>query len=104
MTVPAYLARHARIPLGNGEYRRLISFPESPHQEVTRTCVNGGYRATLEPANFIGRWAEDFEGRQRKRDQEGKPRQRLWEYAAAIVPPGSFKGGSELVVSEKAAA
>jgi hypothetical protein len=101
MTVPEYLAGHARIPLGNGEYRRLISFPESSHEEVSRTFVNGGYRATLEPANFIGRWAEDFEERQRKREQDKKPRQQFWDYAAASVPPGSFKGGSELVVSAK---
>ena len=104
MNVPSYLARHARIPFGNGDYRRLISFPESSHEEVSRTFVNGGYRATLEPANFIGRWAEDFEERQQKRNQEGKPRQRFWDYAAAIVPPGSFKGGSELVVSATARA
>jgi hypothetical protein len=43
-----------------GEPRRLIAFPESSHEEVSRIFVNGGYRAIIEPANFIGRWRQDF--------------------------------------------
>lgn len=103
ISVPTYLASHTRIALGNNEYRRLISFPESTHEEVTRTFVNGGYRATLEPANFIGRWAEDFAQRQNNHMRAGDPKRSFWDYAAAIVPPGSFRGGSELVVLRNAA-
>ena len=94
LAVPVYLAEHSRVPPGSGEVRQLISFPETTHEEVTRIFVNGGYRATLEPASFMGRWADDFYDRQRKND---KP-QRFWDYAAAVVSPGGFKGGGELVV------
>jgi hypothetical protein len=102
LSVPTYLSSHARIPLGGGEYRRLISFPESSHEEVTRTFVNGGYRVTIEPANFIGRWAEDFEERQDKLGPPLRPKRQFWDYAAAVAPPGGFRGGSELVVSSSA--
>lgn len=102
LSVPEFLATHARIQVGRGEYRRLISFPESSHEEVSRTFVNGGYRVTTEPANFIGRWAEDFEERQRVQAPRGMPRRRFWDYAAAVAPPGGFRGGSELVVSADA--
>lgn len=103
LAVPTYLATHTRVRLGNGDYRRLIAFPESSHEEVVRTFVNGGYRVTLEPANFIDRWAEDFNERQARRQRVGNPRQRFWDYAAAVVPPATYKGGSELVVSPRAA-
>jgi ABC-type glycerol-3-phosphate transport system substrate-binding protein len=102
LRVPAFLAGQTRLPLGNGEFRRLISFPESSHEEVARTFVNGGYRATLEPANFIGRWIQDFGDRQKQRASRGQPPQRFWDYAAVMVPPANFKGGSELVVLSKA--
>jgi signal transduction histidine kinase len=95
LAVPVYLAEHSSVPLGKGEVRQLISFPETTHEEVTRAFVNGDYRATLEPVSFMGRWADDFNERQRK---NGKP-QRFWDYAAAVVPPEGFKGGGELVVS-----
>jgi len=94
LAVPVYLAEHSSVPLGKGEVRQLISFPETTHEEVTRAFVNGDYRATLETASFMGRWADDFYERQRKK---GKA-QRFWDYAAAVVPPQGFKGGGELVV------
>jgi hypothetical protein len=40
-----YLAEHSSVPLGKGEARQLVSFPEGTHEDVTRTFVNGGYRA-----------------------------------------------------------
>jgi hypothetical protein len=98
LSIPLYLAGKTRLPVGNGEFRRLISFPESGHEEASRTFVNGGYRATVEPANFIGRWIQDFENRQKKQINNGLRRQQFWDHAAAIVPPANFKGGSELVV------
>jgi signal transduction histidine kinase len=94
LAVPVYLAEHSWVPVGKGEARPLISFPETTHEEVTRAFVNGGYRASLETASFVSRWAGDFYERQRKKD---KP-ERFWDYAAAAVPPGGFKGGGELVV------
>ena len=94
LAVPVYLAEHSRESLGKGEARQLVSFPEATHEEVTRTFVNGGYRATLEPASFMTRWAYDFYGRQRTQDKA----KRFWDYAAAVVPPAGFKGGAELVV------
>jgi signal transduction histidine kinase len=94
LAVPVYLAEHSWVPVGKGEARPLISFPETTHEEVTRAFVNGGYRASLETASFMSRWAGDFYERQRKKD---KP-ERFWDYAAATVPPGGFKGGGELVV------
>lgn len=99
---PAYLASQTRIPLGNGETRRLISFPEASHQETARTFVNGGYRGTIEPANFIGQWFQDFEERQDLAEKQGHTRKRFWDYAAAVVPPSNFKGGSELVILSRA--
>ncbi|HEY0702514.1 MAG TPA: histidine kinase [Candidatus Acidoferrales bacterium] len=97
LAIPLYLTQRSRTPLGKGEVRELASFPEAVHEEVTRAFVNGGYRATLEPASFIGRWADDFYQRRRK---EGNA-QRFWDYAAAVVPPVGFKGGGELVVLNK---
>ena len=91
LAVPEYLARNARIEPRPGEPRRLITFPESSHDEVARTFVSGGYRATLEPAAFIDRWYQDF-ARREPADR------RFWDYAAAVVPPTAFKGGSDLVV------
>jgi signal transduction histidine kinase len=97
LAVPVYLAEHSWVPLGKGEVRQLVSFPETTHEEVTRTFVNGGYRTTLEPASFMARWAYDFYGRQRTKDKA----KRFWDYAAAVIPPGGFKGGGELVVLSK---
>jgi hypothetical protein len=91
LIVPEYLARNARIEPRPGEPRRLITFPESSHDEVARTFVSGGYRATLEPAAFIDRWYQDF-----ARREPGD--RRFWDYAGAVVPPIAFKGGSDLVV------
>ena len=97
LAVPLYITEHSKVHLGAGDVRTLVSFPESSHEEVTRTFVNGGYRATLEPASFIGRWADDFNARQ----HAGHAPERFWDYASAIVLPGSFKGGGELVVSSR---
>lgn len=94
LSVPVYLAEHSSVPVGKGEGRQLISFPEATHEEAVRTFVNGGYRATLEPASFMSRWAYDFYGRQRKTDKA----KRFWDYAAAVIPPGNFLGGGEFVV------
>jgi hypothetical protein len=44
--MPVYLAEHSSVPLGKGEARQLVSFPEGTHEDVTRTFVNGGYRAS----------------------------------------------------------
>lgn len=94
LAAPLYLAGHSSVPVGKGELRQLISFPETTHEEVTRAFVNGGYRTTLETSSFVSRWAEDF----RERQQKSGKAQRFWDYAAAVVPPGGFKGGGELVV------
>lgn len=89
--VPEFLARNARAEPIPGEPRRFVTFPESGHEEVVQFFVNGGYRATLEPANFVDRWHRDF--------VERWPHERhFWDYASAVVPPVTFKGGSELVV------
>jgi signal transduction histidine kinase len=97
LTVPIYIAEHSWVPVGKGEVRQLVSFPETIHEQVTRTFVNGGYRATLEPASFMARWADDFNERQLKKRNP----QRFWDYAAAVPAPGGFKGGGELVVLSK---
>jgi len=98
LSVPIYLAEHSSVRQSNGVVRRLISYPETTHEEVTRTFVNGGYRVSLETVSFLSRWAKDFYERQKR---EGKT-QRFWDYAAAAVPPGGFKGGGELVVLSQA--
>jgi hypothetical protein len=41
LAVPIYLAQHSFVPLDKGEVRQLVSFPETTHEEVTRTFVNG---------------------------------------------------------------
>jgi hypothetical protein len=60
LSVPTLLMNNSLIEPKAGEPRRLIAFPESSHEEVSRIFVNGGYRAIIEPANFIGRWRQDF--------------------------------------------
>ena len=97
LSMPVYLAEHSSVPLGKGEARQLVSFPEGTHEDVTRTFVNGGYRATVEPASFMTRWAYDFYGRQRNADKA----KRFWDYAAAVIPPGNYLGGGEFVVLSK---
>jgi signal transduction histidine kinase len=97
LSVPVYLAEHSSVPFGKGEGRRLVSFPEATHEEEIRTFVNGGYRATLEPASFMTRWAYDFYGRQGKTDKA----KRFWDYAAAVIPPGNYLGGGEFVILSK---
>jgi hypothetical protein len=92
-SVPEYLAGHSVIT-ENGRPRRLIAFPEASHEEVSRSFVQGLYRATIEPANFIGRWRRDFECRY----PGAKSAEAFWEYAGAAVPPSPFKGGSYLAV------
>ncbi|HEY2124797.1 MAG TPA: extracellular solute-binding protein, partial [Chthoniobacterales bacterium] len=94
LATPIYVTQHSRVPLPQGGVRELASFPETTHDEVIRAFVNGGYRATVEPASFMARWADDFYKRPHK---DGKT-QRFWDYAAAVVPPVGFKGGGELVV------
>lgn len=63
LAVPTFLMNNSLIEPKAGEPRRLIAFPESSPEEVSRIFVNGGYRAILQPANFIGRWREDFSRR-----------------------------------------
>src|SRR5579872_789229 len=92
LAVPLLLQRRALEESRPGEPRRLIAFPESSHEEVSRLFVNGGYRVTQEPANFIARWRQDFD---RRHETDGR---RFWDYAGVAVPPKPFRGGSELVV------
>jgi len=147
-----------------------VAFPESSHEEADSIFVNGGYRAIIEPANFVDRWRQDFDTRSIAEvlnklriaaDNDGVSRlialsranlrsvtaediasvislhavqvraeaspmkylqscvpdwlksasgshtrgltntplvRRFWDYAAAVVPPVTFKGGSDLVV------
>jgi hypothetical protein len=93
LAVPLELQRRAIDTSRPHEPKTLITFPESSHEEVDRIFVNGGYRVTQEPANFIDRWRQDF---QRRHEKDGL---RFWDYAAAAVPPKSFLGGSDLVVT-----
>jgi Bacterial extracellular solute-binding protein len=102
LSVPRYLASQTHLPQSNGTPRRLISFPEASHQEAARTFVNGGYRATIEPANFITQWFHDFEERQDAAEKNDGPRRHFWDYAAALAPPSAFRGGSELVILNRA--
>lgn len=92
LETPLLLQRRALEESRPGEPRRLIAFPESSHEEVSRIFVNGGYRVTQEPANFIARWWQDFD---KRHEADGR---RFWDYAGVAVPPKPFRGGSELVV------
>jgi hypothetical protein len=98
LSVPDYLASQVHLTQPNGETRRLISFPEASHQEASRTFVNGGYRATIEPASFVTQWFHDFEERQDSSGSHGPARKHFWDYAGVLAPPANFKGGSELVI------
>jgi hypothetical protein len=93
LAVPLELQKSAIEMPRPHEPRTLITFPESSHEEVDDIFVNGGYRVTQEPANFIYRWCTDF---QQRHEKDGS---RFWDYAAADVPPKSFLGGSDLVVT-----
>ena len=91
VAVPTYLAEKS-VVFENGRPRRLIVFPEASHEEVDRSFVQGRYRATIEPANFIGRWKRDFACRYPEQADK------FWDYAAAAVPPSPLRGGSYLAV------
>lgn len=92
LAVPLLLQANALDLSRPNQPRRLITFPEASHEEVDRIFVNGGYRVTQEPANFMDRWRQDF---QRRHTKDGI---RFWDYAGAAVPPRAFRGGSDLVV------
>lgn len=97
LAVPRQLLRDAmEYSTPGNPKRRLITFQESSHEEVDRIFVNGGYRVVQEPANFIARWQYDFEQRHKN---DGL---RFWDYAGVAVPPVSFKGGSNLIVTKNA--
>jgi ABC-type glycerol-3-phosphate transport system substrate-binding protein len=63
LSVPSLLLNESLIEPKPGQPRRVITFPESSPEEVSRIFVNGGYRAIVEPANFIDRWRQDFSSR-----------------------------------------
>jgi hypothetical protein len=91
VAIPDFLADKS-VVVENGRPRRVIAFPEASHEEVDRSFVHGLYRATMEPANFIGRWKRDFTCRYPTQADS------FWDYAAAAVPPSPFRGGSYLAV------
>lgn len=93
LAIPLELQRRAIDMSRPREPRTLITFPESSHEDADRIFVNGGYRVIEEPASFIDRWRQDF------RQRHEKDGLRFWDYAAAAVPPKSFKGGSDLAVT-----
>ncbi len=93
LSVPEYLSKQS-VVMENGRPRRLIAFPEASHEEVTRSFVRGLYRASIEPANFIGRWRRDFTCRY----LGDRPAETFWEYAGLAIPPTPFRGGSYLAV------
>jgi hypothetical protein len=92
-SAPKYLAENSVIQ-ENGRPRRLIAYPEASHEEVSRSFVRGLYRATIEPANFIGRWKRDFNCRY----PDGTSSATFWKYAGVAIPPSPFRGGSYLAV------
>jgi hypothetical protein len=97
-SVPKYLTENSVVREG-GRLRRLIAFPEASHEEAARSFVRGLYRATIEPANFIGRWRRDFACRYRR----GRSVETFWKYAGIAVPPTPFRGGSYLAVWSRTA-
>jgi hypothetical protein len=61
LSIPRQLAEAAFKETIPGRPRRLITFPETTPEDAGRIFVNGGYRAILQPANFVDRWIEDFD-------------------------------------------
>jgi hypothetical protein len=103
LRVPLLLTRAVHSIDPNSGPRQTVSFPEAPHEEVSRLFVNDAYRATLEPADFISRWYIDFndkETQKHKKDPSHAVRN-FWDYAGVLAPPSGFRGGSELVVMRR---
>jgi ABC-type glycerol-3-phosphate transport system substrate-binding protein len=100
LRVPLLLTRSVRSIDVNRGPRQTVSFPDAPHEEVSRLFVNDAYRATLEPADFISRWYIDFNEKEKERQKHapGYKLRNFWDYAGVLAPPSGFRGGSELVV------
>ena len=100
LAVPLKLATAAVVTRGEQPYR-LLAFPEMDHEEATRHFMAGEYVAVFEPVAFIRRWHDSFVQREPKpsppRDLVARE-QEFWTYAGAAELPGTFKGGSDLVV------
>jgi hypothetical protein len=79
---------------------RIIAFPEMSHQEAIGLFVDGHYSATIEPLSLLRYWRDHFE---EQREAWGIPKDAtFWDYAGVVVPPSTFKGGSDLIVTRRA--
>jgi hypothetical protein len=100
LAVPLKLATAAVVTRGGQPYR-LLAFPEMDHEEATRHFMAGEYVAVFEPVAFIRRWHDSFVQREPKPttppDRLAREKE-FWTYAGVLALPGTFKGGSDLVV------
>lgn len=87
---------------------RVVTFPEMSHEQAIRYFFNGEYLALIEPVNFIERWREEIALRGLPpsffRDPKKRPKPEtinFWDYAGVAVPPRTFIGGSDLIVTSR---
>ena len=103
LRIPLLLTRSVHPIDPNYGPRQTVSFPDAPHEEVSRVFVNDAYRSTLEPADFISRWYIDFNDKEKEQLKKNPAYvvRNFWNYASVIAPPSGFRGGSELVVMNR---
>lgn len=100
LSIPTLLAARAvRNPETERAYR-VVAFPEMNHQEAIGRFEDGHYSATIEPLSLLRNWRDDFVARQR--DGRIPPDTSFWNHAGVAVPPATFKGGSDLIVTRRA--
>ena len=109
LAIPRLLMESARKVGEQSSHHRLLAFPEMSHEETVQHFLGGEYLAVIEPTNFIKRWLDVI----KNWSKTGVPeiftgnkepvlaKVNFWDYAGVAVPPRSFVGGSDLIVTNQ---
>jgi ABC-type glycerol-3-phosphate transport system substrate-binding protein len=102
LSVPRMLMQAATETDGHDSRRRVVAFPEIPHEEAVQHFLNGEYVAIFEPVSFAKRWRDRIVQQGLPltfSDQKSPPHPvRFWDYGGMVSPPRTFVGGSDLIV------
>jgi ABC-type glycerol-3-phosphate transport system substrate-binding protein len=95
LKIPLLLSREATQKDGKGRSFRILAFPEMGHQEAIGHFVKGDYVAIIEPIAFLPHWRNKL----LETLKPSKSGDSFWDYAGVAVPPCTFKGGSDLMIT-----